>query len=374
MTAPLTPPDCDLQDFPFMPLHVARLRDSDLAAEEHPEACWYAVMLWSAAWHQLPAGSLPDNETVLARLCGLGRDLKTFRKHRAGAMRGFVMCEDGRLYHPVIAEQAIAAWEGKKQQRWRSECARIKKANQRNSTNLPAPTYEQFLAGVSPDQVDPGPENVPGDSAICPEGHEVQEKGTGTGIDKKDATASSVAGATKPTKPKGRSYSEAFEAAWRAYPHHKGRSSKPNAQAVFDRLPADERAGMVAAIQRFVPNVGEVCGGKGAPDMAVWLKDGKHLNWQGDDVGAAPASLTFDGPPELRAAVVRETDEDFARRWLDSYCRWCPADRTLLARNGFVAATLTKQLAAWLERAKVRVEVEAANDQKPDLFAKGAAA
>lgn len=82
----------------------------------------------------------------------------------------------------------------------------------------------------------------------------------------------------------------------------------------------------------------------------------------------------FDGPPELRAAVVRETDEDFARRWLDSYCRWRPADRTLLARNGFVAATLTKQLAAWLERAKVRVEVEAANDQKPDLFAKGAAA
>lgn len=97
----------------------------------------------------------------------------------------------------------------------------------------------------------------------------------------------------------------------------------------------------------------------------------------GDQTNAGAAQLkasVFDGPPDLRAAVVRETDEDFARRWLDSYCRWRPADRTLLARNGFVAATLTKQLAAWLERAKVRVEVEAANDQKPDLFAKGAAA
>ena len=109
MTAPLTPADCDLQDFAFMPLHVARLRDSDLAAEATPEACWYAVLLWSASWRQIPAGSLPDNETILARLCGLGRDLKTFRKHRAEAMRGFVLCDDGRLFHPVVAEQALSA-------------------------------------------------------------------------------------------------------------------------------------------------------------------------------------------------------------------------------------------------------------------------
>jgi hypothetical protein len=109
----LTPPDADLQDFPFMPLHVARLRDSDLAAEAHPEACWYAVLLWAAAWHQLPAGSLPSNEAVLARLCGLGRDLKTFRKHRDDAMRGWSECADGRLYHPVVAEQVNASWTEK---------------------------------------------------------------------------------------------------------------------------------------------------------------------------------------------------------------------------------------------------------------------
>nr|WP_314431421.1 DUF1376 domain-containing protein [uncultured Brevundimonas sp.] len=198
LPTPLTPADCDLQDFPFMPLHVARLRDSDLAAEEHPEACWYAVMLWSAAWHQLPAGSLPDNETVLARLCGLGRDLKTFRKHRAGAMRGFITCDDGRLYHPVIAEQAIAAWEGKKQQRWRSECARIKKANQRNGTNLLAPTYEEFLAGVSPAPAAPSPEVVPGDTIECPPGQALQEKGTGTGRLKEEKSFALVAADATP--------------------------------------------------------------------------------------------------------------------------------------------------------------------------------
>lgn len=33
---PLTPPDCDLRDFAFMPLDVARLRDSDLAIKLKP--------------------------------------------------------------------------------------------------------------------------------------------------------------------------------------------------------------------------------------------------------------------------------------------------------------------------------------------------
>jgi uncharacterized protein YdaU (DUF1376 family) len=161
-------------------------------------------------------------------------------------------------------------------------------------------------------------------------------------------------------KPKSRVYPEDFEAAWRAYPHHKGRSSKPNAAAVFARLPPDERAGMVAAIGRFVPNVAETCGGKGAPDMAVWLKDGKHLNWTEAEPDALPVAR-FSGPAELRASVVAERDEDFALRFLDS-CGWRAEDRTLLARNAFIAAALGRDLAAWMTRCKVKIEVQTAND------------
>ncbi len=185
---PMTPADCDLQSFPFMPLHVARLRDSDLAAECHPEACWYAVLLWSAAWHQVPAASLPDNETVLARLCNLGRDVKTFRKHRAEAMRGFVLCADGRWYHPVVAEQAVVAWESKRQQKYRTECARIKKANQRNGTSFENPTFEAFIdpcylapdAALSPSATPPSPAPVPRDAPLCPEGQGLQQTGIQT--------------------------------------------------------------------------------------------------------------------------------------------------------------------------------------------------
>jgi hypothetical protein len=148
---PLTPSDADLQDFPFMPLHVARLRDSDLANEEHPEACWYAVLLWSVAWHQLPAGSLPDNEVVLCKLMGLGRDIKTFRKHRAGAMRGWIPCSDGRLYHPVVAEQVAAAWDSKLRQRHRTLCASIRKHNERSPDDKrDSPSFEQWLGWSCP--------------------------------------------------------------------------------------------------------------------------------------------------------------------------------------------------------------------------------
>ena len=55
---PLTPADCSLQDFPFMPLDVVRLRDSDLSIQVSGEEFRCAVLLWCAAWHQVAAGFL----------------------------------------------------------------------------------------------------------------------------------------------------------------------------------------------------------------------------------------------------------------------------------------------------------------------------
>ncbi|WP_257556446.1 YdaU family protein [Sphingobium sp. CFD-2] len=151
---PLTPAECDLQDFPFMPLHVARLRDSDLAAEESAEALGYALLLWCASWHQLPAGSLPDNEAVLTRLVNLGKDVRTFRKVRAAAMRGFVLCSDGRWYHPVVAEQVVAAWESKQKQRHRTFCATIRKHNERHPDDLrDTPAFDVWMSLGCPERI-----------------------------------------------------------------------------------------------------------------------------------------------------------------------------------------------------------------------------
>lgn len=146
MKKPLTPPDCDLRSFAFMPLDVVRLRDSDIAALTNGEEFRAAVLLWCASWHQIPAASLPNDDMILAQLAGFGRVVKEWKKVRNGALRGWILCSDGRLYHPVIAEKAIDSWNRKLEQAWKTECARIKKHNQRHEDNpLPMPTLEEFL-------------------------------------------------------------------------------------------------------------------------------------------------------------------------------------------------------------------------------------
>jgi hypothetical protein len=138
LPSPLTPAECNLQDFAFMPLDVARLRDSDMAAYESPEACWAGVLLWSAAWHQVPAASLPDDDRFLAKAAGYGRVVKEWANVREGALHGWIKCADGRLYHPVVAEKALDSWKAKVHHQWKKECDRIRKSNtQREAEGRP---------------------------------------------------------------------------------------------------------------------------------------------------------------------------------------------------------------------------------------------
>ncbi|MBP7704174.1 MAG: DUF1376 domain-containing protein [Caulobacter sp.] len=344
-----------------MPLHVARLRDSDLAAEADPEACWYAVMLWAASWHQLPAASLPDNEAVLARLCGLGRDVKTFRKHRAAAMRGFVLCDDGRWYHPVVAEAANSAWEEK-------AAYRDRKAQRAQIAKKAAAARWGEHAGSDAS----GMHDASNDHASCIADAMPKGRGRGRGIKEEDADASFV-GSVDPTllaellatvalfaersarhAVKRRTYPAAFEAAWRAYPHHVNRSSKPDSLTQWRKLPQDERDGLADACQRFRAKVSETCGGKGAPDMARWLRAGKHLNWIQQ---AQPAvAKAWDGPDAVRAAIALQIREGFAASYVDT-SRWRPEPPTIIAPNEFMAGKLRKEAGEVLERLGVRVEV-----------------
>lgn len=131
LPAPLVPADVDLRGLPFMPLDVNRLRDSDLAIEASGDEFRAAVLLWCASWNQVPAGSLPDAEQALAAYAGFGRDLKSWKKVRDGALRGFVKCADGRLYHPVVAEKAIDAWAQRVEHRAAKESENKRKEKER---------------------------------------------------------------------------------------------------------------------------------------------------------------------------------------------------------------------------------------------------
>lgn len=121
MTAPLTPEDCDLRDFQFMPMDISRLFGSRFHAVCN-DAEWRAgVTLWLKSFHQVPAASLPDDDVELCRLAELGRDIKAWKKVRENALHGWEKCEDGRLYHKVVAEKALEAWGKKQSYRERSK-------------------------------------------------------------------------------------------------------------------------------------------------------------------------------------------------------------------------------------------------------------
>lgn len=193
---PLTPPECDLTDFQYMELDVRRLRDSKFAATPSGDAFRAGIMLWCAAWHQIPAASLPDDDVELANLAGYGRmpiSVKEWKKVRAEALYGFVKCSDGRLYHPVIAEKAIAAFDSKRKYAYEKYCDRLRKENAKRAKEgkplFGIPSRELWNSGAYPHGIPPEqgqipPENtqssagVPGENAL--RGNRTEQNGEGT--------------------------------------------------------------------------------------------------------------------------------------------------------------------------------------------------
>lgn len=175
LPAPLTSAACDLSDFQYMELDVRRLRDSKFAAAAEGEAFRAGILLWCAAWHQVPAASLPDDDVELANLAGYGRVLKEWKKVRAAALHGFVKCADGRLYHPVVAEKAVAAFAAKAKYAYEKFCDRLRKENAKRAKEgkppLCVPTQAQWKSGAHAHGTAPkGAEFLPLGDGLPPEG------------------------------------------------------------------------------------------------------------------------------------------------------------------------------------------------------------
>lgn len=176
---PLVPPEVDLRDFQYMELDVRALRDSRFAAEVKPEAFRAGVLLWCAAWHQVPAGSLPDDDVQLATLAGYGFVVREWCKVRTQALQLFVRCSDGRLYHRVIAEKALAAWEAKCRHQYDRLCDRARKANKQREAQkvelLAVPSFEDWKSAGRPAEL---PAPTPPPSAGNPPENALRGNGT----------------------------------------------------------------------------------------------------------------------------------------------------------------------------------------------------
>lgn len=104
---PLIADAADLRGMCWMKLDMCRLHGSDFMHLANNEEFGAALKLWMAAMRQVPAGSLPNNDSIVASLAGYANAPKGWSKIRDMALYGWVPCNDDRLYHPVICDMVL---------------------------------------------------------------------------------------------------------------------------------------------------------------------------------------------------------------------------------------------------------------------------
>jgi len=129
MTEPLTTVEHDISGLDGFMLNTEKLMASELWALATGDEFKAAMGLWCRAWKQVPAGSLPNDERVLAAFSGAGSKWPEVREI---AMRNFILCSDGRFYHKTLCEDVIRAFESKRKRHERTKAATEARNEQRN--------------------------------------------------------------------------------------------------------------------------------------------------------------------------------------------------------------------------------------------------
>lgn len=112
------PDDVDVSDLPYFPMFDGRLRKSRawLKAKnwrdaDHdvsgPGLAFVLMNLWFRAFHEIPAGSIEDDDDILADAAGV--DIAYWRAVRPVVLDGWI-CISGRVWHPLISAIAWAVW------------------------------------------------------------------------------------------------------------------------------------------------------------------------------------------------------------------------------------------------------------------------
>ncbi len=130
--APLVPIGVDVRDAPDFRFNIARMLDSDWYHSCSTREALAGINLHARAIHQVPAGSLPGADGLLARLADFGRDVDGWHEVKAKALEGWVLCADGRWYHPDVARNALHIWIGRLEKRRASAIANLAQAPDRD--------------------------------------------------------------------------------------------------------------------------------------------------------------------------------------------------------------------------------------------------
>lgn len=319
--SPLTPTECDCRGLPFMPMDMQRILDSDLFALSTGDEFKAAFALWGKSWGQLPAASIPNDERILARFAGVS--VTEWRTLSDMALRGWMLCSDGRLYHPVVAEKALEAWAARLRQRDRAAKRwgiRGHAPEQPPNGEAAEPQDDRGSPAETPQQDETATAEMPRHSVGNPAA--MQGTGTGTGTDSSDATASVPRdlGAVPLEKVKAR-LKAVSEEIWALQPvlGGKRRATRPDVAKAF--ASAVGRGGAPADILACCKAYYDLpdCtkdGGQFARGADVLLAADRWQEYRPSDSAPNAVPVTWSGPDDVTSAIRGEAGDDFVRAYL----------------------------------------------------------
>lgn len=295
---PLVPAEVDLRDFDFMPLFGDRLFNSDTWSLCNADEKVAALRLWWRSWHEEPPASLPNSDRLLSERAGYGVAISAFLKIKPNAMRGWIECSDGRLYHPVVASIALDVWKTKRRKETGNEAERerkrLKRASmsagqthdvRRTSTQCPPdtpPDNQAMSTGQPPGQIT----NVRRKTLLSRSRRGYKKESPQTPTD--------VSGGQTPTVRRTTVQAD-FETWWQTWPHKVGKGQAERAYAIARKLASV--AELLDGIQPYIaakPHDRPWC------NPATWLNGKRWLDQpapNGADINPPVYSSRPTGPP-----------------------------------------------------------------------------
>ena len=87
----------------------------------------WLLMMWLVSWRQVPCGSLPTDEKVIA--AKIGMPAPVWAKHRSVLLRGWYEADDGRLYHPTLTVRVVEMMRRRRSDSDRKAAERVRKSS-----------------------------------------------------------------------------------------------------------------------------------------------------------------------------------------------------------------------------------------------------
>ena len=178
------PPDTKSRGW-YFPLNVAQIRQSSAwaLAARVPGLHNVLLRLWMESWEQIPMGSLPDDDEVIAALIEYPHGL--FVEHRALIMHGWWKATDGRYYHDVIGKLVLGRLQHTEEEKTRKAEWRRRKAEEesrvtsRNASH--AARQRRYREKHAPQLLDSPTEDVLSHGTTT-DGHGKDDTGAGAGV------------------------------------------------------------------------------------------------------------------------------------------------------------------------------------------------